>query len=195
MDVDEHVAREREHRDGIGRRVGAKQHHRVRARGRPACLVRPVVVPDHERDRCPPGKRRRELFLGLLDAGRVRRERGHALVQPQVHARDHPEDDDSHEHGDPEQNAADDPSSRPRRLVGLAVPRHRGQRGRRQDGMPVPVEAAPSPDSSLQRRSQTGSSRNETRPERGAASSRIPDAPAGVCAYLVTIGRGRRRAR
>ena len=88
VDRDPHVAREREQRDAMGRRVGPDQHHRVRA-ARSLAVDVAVVGPEDQRDRRACRERRSRAASRRVSApwsaapsrmrSRARRGRGHPL--------------------------------------------------------------------------------------------------------------------
>jgi hypothetical protein len=132
--LDDQVAREGEHRDRLHRRIGAHEHHRVRAR--PERLLAPgaLVVADHDGDGRLVRLRNVEDRLGLPDLLGVRPDRFDALVDEEP--RTPGEGAGGHEQGDkePEDDAADDAK---RASPPTAVTRHRSQRRQRDAPMAV----------------------------------------------------------
>ena len=141
-DVDDHVSREREHRDRLRLRIGPQEHERVGARGRSLRLTVPAVVADHERDRGLVRRRHRvEARLRLLHVGRVRADRGDALVDEQVDAADEREGEHEQAGADDREDAADDPEPASRTRVWGLIPVDRRQRVGWEADAPVTVDA------------------------------------------------------
>ena len=105
-DLDAHVAREREERDRVGRRIGPDEHEGVGAPGGPFSLA--SVVPDHERDRGLPGQGNRELAGGLADLGGLRGDRRNRLVEIEIRPAGRPGRDDETRDPEPHRDPPDE---------------------------------------------------------------------------------------
>ena len=107
-DLDDHVARQGQHRDRVRLRVGAQEHQRVGARRRPLRLAVAAVVADDERDRRLVGRRHAvERRLRRLHVSRVGADGRDALVQPEVDASDERHDEREHAGRDDGEHAAE----------------------------------------------------------------------------------------
>ena len=181
-DVDDHVAREREHRDRLRLGVCAQQHHRVGARRRALPVAHAMVVAGDQRDRGLPGQRDREPLLRDLHVGRVGGDGLHLAVEVEVGPtrESGAEDEDRGEH--PEQDPAGPAEGGPRRRLRLPVARHGrdcgGREGRRPVPVPVARDSAPA-DSSFQR-----GPHRKMGARKAPAGRRIPGSPAGGRGHL-----------
>ena len=158
-DRDGEVAREREHRDRLRVRVDAHEHDRVGARAAAGSPAR--VVAEDERDCRLARQRDVELLLGDLHGGRMRLDRVHRLVEPEVGAAADPECDRDDDEQRSDQDPAEDAETAPTRRRGLTVAGDGADRAGRKDGIAVSIEPGAAADASLQCRPHA----NEMAPE------------------------------
>ena len=157
VDVDDQVAREREHRDRLRVRVGADQHQRVGARGL-RVVAEAVVVADDQRDGGLVRDRQVEHLLGLDHVLGRRPQVLDGLVEPEVAAAGRREPERERPRA-----ASRSGCARPRRARAagrrrLLVARDRADRAGREDRAPVAVAGRRTPDAALERRFQRGPS-------------------------------------
>ena len=170
-DVDVEVPGQREHRDRLGLRVGADEHDRVGAGLGAPRLALAAVVADDERRRRLAGQRDVEALRRDLHVRRVRDDRRHALVEPEVRASRDRARADEQRHQEPDESGAEDGPARARQRRRLAVDRDRRQRAGRQDRPAVSVHGRTAAHASLQRRSHVS-----VRARRGRREApRIPE--------------------
>ena len=156
VDLDEHVAREREQRDRVGLRVGAHEHQRVRARRRPLAVGDAEVVSDDERDGGLAGERSGELARGLLHRRGLRRDGRDRLVEVEICASRGAGGEHEHGEAEEESDASEQPRAGPPRAFRLAVERHGRGDPRREDGLAASVELRPASETSFQGGSHEG---------------------------------------
>jgi hypothetical protein len=155
VDVDHEVAWERDRGHGPDVRVGTQQHHRVGTTA-PLLLFGPLpeVLADDHRDRGAAGQRDVELLRRLADLrvlarGAVDVDHRLLAVEP-VPARD--ADGERRKRCEEEEQDSRDQPRDPTAASRLPIVADRGQAGRRQRGVAVPIPAGRTTDSSLQRR-------------------------------------------
>jgi hypothetical protein len=152
VDLDEEVARERQHRDRLRLRVGPDEHDRVRARLDTLALTGALVVAHDERGRGLTGQGDVEPLRRDLHVGSRGDDVRNALVEPEVRPAGGRADDDEQRRGPPGEGGAHEGPARPRRRLGLTVDRDRRERAGRQDCASVAVGGRTAAHASLQRR-------------------------------------------
>ncbi len=128
VDRDDEVARERQHRERVVRRVGADEHDGVRARARDAEALGAgarVIADDQRRRGLGRRRDRVEVLLRLHDALRVGADRVQRLVAVEVQAAAETRDDDEDRDERPAEHPGEETAGRTPRWIRLPVLVHR----------------------------------------------------------------------
>ena len=158
--IDRHlkVARERQQRQRVVRRIRADQHDRVGARVGETESLAPgagVVADDQRRRRLRRGRQRLQVLLGHLERLRVRRDRVERLVAVEIRTAGETDDDHDEREQEPAEYLRGRAASRAPRRLGRLVPPHRLEHRRRQDRATVAIHGRGATHSSLERRPHT----------------------------------------